>query len=421
MNLHRPAIVLLVVLTATSTATAVAPVDGADERAGAAGERADVTLTVTVTDNFNNAISDAKVTAFWDGGSESARTRSNGQTLIDVPEGATVRVYVNHSSYTLNNPVVVEDAATEEVPVEVFRKAEATVTVRDGGTAIEGATVVLTKEGDSRPAARGTTGSGGTFQSGTIEKGTYTIDVVKPGFERNRTTVDVGGSTSAGVRIESATTTVTFSVADDHFDEPEPLEDVTVEIRGETNANLPTAGSGEASIGLPVNAKYTVTVTKDGYETAERTVSVAESPRTVSFSINREPALSVEAVNERVVVGEKVQVTATDEYGERVANATVAVDGETVGTTDADGTYRATIDGGGEHTITVRKDGVSGSVTVEGVDPDGDGGTPTGTATGTESGTSVPIGDFSEPTLVMKVAVAAVGVLLAFLVVRRLL
>jgi hypothetical protein len=420
MNVHRLAIVLLVVLTATGTAAAVVPAGSADERAGAASERAPVTLTVTVTDNFNEGIRSAKVTAHWDGGSATGETKSNGQTLIDVPEGATVRLFVNHSSYTLNNPVVVEEAASKEVQVEVFRKADAAVTVRSDGTAIEGASVTLTKEGDSRAAASGTTGSDGVFETGTIEKGTYTVSVVKPGFERNETTVDVGGTTSTQVLIESATATVTFSAVDDHFDEPKPLEDATIEIRGATNANLPTTGNGKASIGLPVNADYTVTVTKDGYETAERTISVGEADKSVSFTTNREPSLTVEAVNERVVVGEKVQVTATDEYGERAANATVEVDGETVGTTDADGVYRATIDSGGEHTITVRNDGVSGSVTVEGVNP-GEEGAATATGTDTATGTSAPIGDLAQPSLVMKVGVAAVGVLLAFLVVRRLL
>jgi protocatechuate 3,4-dioxygenase beta subunit len=420
MNVHRLAIVLLVLLTATGTAAAVVPAGGADERASTTSERTPVTLTVTVTDNFNEGIRNAKVTAHWDGGSESGETKSNGQVLLDVPDSATVRLFVNHSSYTLNNPVVVEDAASEAVQIEVFRKADAAVTVRSDGTTIEDATVTLTKTDESRAAASGTTGSNGVFESGTIEKGTYTVSVVKPGFERNETTVDVRGTTSTQVIIESATATITFSTVDDHFDEPKPLEGATIEIRGATNANLPTTSNGKASIGLPVNADYTVAVTKDGYETAERTISVGEADKSVSFTLNREPSLSVEAVNERVVVGENVQVTVTDEYGDRVADATVEVDGETVGTTDAEGVYRATIESGGEHTITVRNDGVSGSVTVEGVSP-GDGGTSTATATGTATGTSAPIGDLSQPSLVMKVGVAAVGVLLAFLVVRRLL
>jgi hypothetical protein len=421
VNVHRLAIVLLVVLTATGTAVAVVPAGGADERAGAASERAPVTLTVTVTDNFNSGISNAKVTASWDGGSESSRTRANGQALIDVPEGATVRLFVNHSSYTLNNPVVVEDAATEEVQVEVFRKADAAVTVRSDGSTIEGATVTLTKNGESRAAARGKTGSDGVFETGTIEKGTYTVSVVKPGFERNETTVDVEGSANVRVGIEVGSATVKFSVVDDHFDDPRAIEGAKVKVEGPTSGTFNTSGSGTVQFGLPVNAKYTVTVTKDGYETAERTVAIAEADKSVSFTINRKPSLSVEAVNERVVVGEKVQVTATDEYGKRVANATVEVDGETVGATDGEGVYRVTIDSAGEHTITVEANGASGSVTVEGVSPGGGGGTGTATATATASGTSAPIGDLSQPTLVMKVGVAAVGVLLAFLVVRRLL
>jgi hypothetical protein len=418
MKPHRLVVVLVVVLLATSAAAALVPTDqGVD----ATEQRATVTLTVTVTDNFNNGIANAKLTAFWDGGQAEATTASNGKAFVDVEEGADVRIFVNHSSYTQNNPTVVESATEQDVGVKVFRKANAEVTAVSDGAAIENARVVLTKEGQDRAAARGRTGSDGVFTSGTIEQGTYEVSVVKPGFLRNTTTVDVRDTTETEVAIAVGSATVTFSVTDDHFEDPRAVEDATVQVQGPTSGTFNTSGSGTVQFGLPVNAEYTVTVTKDGHETVQRTVSVGEQSRRVDFTINREPALSVEAVNQRVVVGERVQVTATDEYGERAGNATVLVDGEEVGTTDADGTFQASIESAGEHTITVQKDGASAAVTVEGVDPDADEATPTESATATATGTDAPIGDFAGPNLVMKVGVAAVGVLLALFVVRRLL
>jgi hypothetical protein len=421
MKRERLAVVLVVVLATGSGLAAVAPAGGL---ASSGEQQPMVTLTVTVTDNFDNPVRDATLNATWDGGRSTARTASNGKAFLDVAEGADVEIDVAHRSYTLNNPVVVEDASEQDVSIEAFRKAEATVTVLGGDSPVEGAEVILTKQGEDRPAASGTTDGDGAFTSGTIEKGTYNVSVVEAGYLRNGTTVEVRDTTETTVRLEEGTATVTFAVQDDNFDPAKAIEGATVTVEGPASTTTTTTtGSGERTLGLPANAEVTVTVTKDGYTSETRTVTLGEDDRTLTFTIAREPTLTVEAVNQRVVVGEKVQVTATDEYGERVPNATVLVDGEAVGETNADGSYWPTIESGGEHTVTVEKDGVSGSVSVEGVSPGGGDGTATTTATATEGsdGTAVPIGDFSQPTVVMKLGVAAVGVLLAFLVVRRLL
>ena len=341
-----------------------------------------------------------------------------------MKQGATVELDISHGSYALNNPVVVEDAQPQDVSIEVFRTANAEVSVVSGESPVEDAEVVLTKEGEDRPAASGTTDADGLFDSGTIERGTYTVSVVEEGYLRNETTIEVVDTTATTVALEEGTATVTFAVSDDNFDPAKAIEGASITVEGPTSTTTTsTTGSGERTLGLPANAEFTVTVTKSGYTTASRTVILGEEDRTLTFTIGKEPALSVEAVNERVVVGENVQLTVTDEYGDRVANATVLVDGDRVGQTDAEGVYRATIDSGGEHTITVRKDGVAAVVTVEGVSVgDRAPGTTTGGPDGTDaSGTGVPIGDFSQPTTVMKIGAAAVGVLLAFLVVRRLL
>lgn len=420
MKEQRHAIALIVLLTISGFAAtgAVAPVAGG---ANDAGGLAETTLTVTVTDNFNNGIADAELTATWDGGSTTERTKSNGQALVDVKEGVRVEIEVSHSAYTLNNPYVIEEATGQEVTIEVSRKADAAVTVVDEGTPVSDARVTMYKSDQGRAAARGRTGADGVFDSGTIEQGTYTVFAVKEGYRVNETTVEVSGSTEATVAIEEDTVNVEFSVADDHFDEPRPVEGATVEIVGVTSATLSTSGKGTRTIGLPVNAEYTVTITKDGYTTAKRSVQIAQEDERVSFTINREPGLTVEAVNRKVVVGEAVQLTVTDEYGERVEGATILVDGEAVGETDAEGVYRATIDSSGAHAITAESDGASSEeITVEGVSEGGDS-TPEATPTPGQTETEAPLPDFSQPGFAVKIGVAAVGVLLAFLIVRRLL
>jgi hypothetical protein len=411
---HYLLAVVLVLLLTTSAAAATA---------GVADSQATVTLEVSVTDRFNNGIDGAELTAHWDGGSSTATTASNGKAFVDVEEGADVRLFVNHSAYTKNNPVVIEDAGQQDVALDVFQTAEATVSVVDDGAGVDGARVVLTKVGQDRPAATGRTDGSGTFESGTVEEGPYTVSVVKEGYRRNETTISVEGTTDATVALTEDTATVTFEVVDDQFESPQALEDVEIQIDGPTRATVSTSGSGEAQIGLAVNAEFTVTVTKDGYVSTTRAVTVGETSETVRFAISREPALNVSASNERVVVGERVRLEVTDEYGETVEGATVSVDGEQVGSTNADGVYRATIDSEGDHTIAVENNGTSAEVTVEGVSTGGgaeDTATATDAATGT-GGPDLPLDRIGQPNTAIQIGVAAVGVLVAFIVVRSLL
>lgn len=419
MKFNRLAVALVVLLTMSSLAVAAAPtVDGA----GAATEQSMVTLTVTVTDNFNNGISDAKLTASWDGGSNTARTASNGKAFLDVRKGADVEISIDHGAYTRNNPVIVEDASEQDLSIVVSRKGEARVTVVDEGSTVQDAQVVLYKEGQDRAAARGQTGSDGVFSSDTIERGDYRLIAVKEGYLRNETSIAVRDTTETTVSLTEGTVTVDVTVEDDNFDPAKAIEGVQIAVEGPTSATLQTSGSGTGTIGLPVNADYTITVTKDGYTTKSRTVQVGESSRSLSFTISREDALTVEAVNQRVVVGENVQLEVTDEYGNAVEGASISVDGETVGETDAEGVYRASIDSEGSHAITAEADGVTSSeVTVEGVSSGG--ATPGGEQTDTSEDPNAPpeLPDFSQPTSAMKIGAAAAGVLLAFLFVRRLL
>lgn len=412
-----PLAFVLVLLLATSAAAATV---------GVTDNAATVTLEVSVTDRFNNGIGNAELTAHWDGGSSTATTASNGKAFLDVEDGADVRLFVNHSAYTKNHPVVIEDASSQDVAVDVFQKAEATVSVVDDGAGVDGARVVMTKVGQARPVATGRTDASGTFESGTVEKGPYTVSVVKEGYRRNNTTVAVEGDTESNVALTEDTATVTFQVVDDHFESARSLEDVEIQIAGPTQATVTTSGSGEAQIGLAVNADFTVTATKDGYVSTTRAVTIGEASETVRFAISREPALNVSASNERVVVGERVRLEVTDEYGDTVEGATVSVDGAQVGTTGADGVYRAAIDSAGDHTITVANNGTTAEITVEGVSTGGGGaeGTATATATGTAAdtgGPDLPLDQFGQPNTAIQVGVAAVGVLVAFIVVRTLL
>jgi PGF-CTERM protein len=113
--------------------------------------------------------------------------------------------------------------------------------------------------------------------------------------------------------------------------------------------------------------------------------SVDEADKTVSIEMRRTPALNVEAISNRVVVGEPAVLNATDEYGTPVAGASVTIDGEQVGQTTADGQAAVRINRTGTVTITVRDDrGLSESVAIESIGGESDETPVDTTATATE-------------------------------------
>lgn len=356
--------------------------------AGTATAQSQVTLTVTVVDQDGDPISNVDVSATWDGDGSPVNetTRANGQALLDVPEGANVSIRIHDDRYVRNVPLVVEDATTRTVEVSVSRTATATVTVLDSaGDPVEDARVRLHRGGTFVTDQR--TDADGNVTSPPIEEGEYAVVVSKGGFYGNTTLATFVGDGTATVRIEEGSVLVTVDVVDDHFDPPEPIRDAS--IRVDTVGTVQTLSDGEATLSIPVNDRYAITVSKEGYQTTERRVRIGGRQTNLSFSINRTPEITVTAANQRVVVGETVRLTVTDEYGDPVPNATVSRDGETVGETDSSGAVTVSVPMAGDVTFTAATGSLSSTVTVEGISPDGQS-TPTSTVTPTEEPTTMP-------------------------------
>ena len=335
-----------------------------------------VTLTVAVADEGGDPVSGAMLNVTWDGGSATATTRSNGKALVDVPRGADLEVDVRSDDYVRNRPYAVEDASEREEEVTVAEKGMATIEVRNTqGEPVDDAVVRMWHEGKNIVNDR--TDRDGQHRTDTIEQGEYRLVVFKEGHFRNSTTVRVdSASVSESLVIERGSVTATFEVSDDHFSPAEPVEGARITV-GDIADGVRTLSSGEATVRVPVNSEHEVTVTKDGYEEAVRTLEVEESDLTLGATIQRTPALSIGLSNGQVVVGESVRVTVTDEYGRAVSEATVAVDGEEVGTTDDSGELAVPIEAAGENEITVSDGSLESSATVQGVRA--------GTATPTET------------------------------------
>jgi hypothetical protein len=372
-----------------------------------------VTLTVSVVDQNGETISDAELTATWENGSTTETTASNGRAFIDVERGANVTVSLSHPEYIRNRPFVVRNATERDVTIPAHRRGQLSVAVADDSGDVADARVVLRQNG--RFVSQASTDEDGAIASGPIEQGTYTVAVVKPGYFRNTTTVEVGASTRTRIPIERGTVSLTVAVRDPHFSPPRPVSNATVSIA--SIGQLQTLADGGARVSVPVNTELSITVGKEGYDDVTERVRVEESDLRVNFSANRTPSLRLESINTRVVAGERLGVSVVDEYSEPVEGATVLLDGEAVSSTDADGRAAVTVEEPGNHTLAAEKEGVDSSpVTIRAIPEDGETATPTQTPTATEAS---PGSGSSTPGFTPLTAILALSVSLAILALRR--
>jgi len=387
--------------------------------AGTAATQDQVTMTVSVISQGGAQIGGITITAAWDGGETSATTASNGKAFVDVPRGADVNITVSSDRFVLNFPVTVEDATTEEVTVEVAREGSATVRATSPNGPVGSASVRLVQNG--RTVVSGQTNADGTFSTGIIEQGRYTLVTGKPTYYTNRTRFDVRSEgVSREMEMRTGNVQVNVRVLDDHFEDARAVDNATVEF-GDVGTARTTGGT--TVFAVPVNTEHTVRATKSEYESARTRYSVGESSGNIRLTIQREPTLVVEPTNRRVVVGESTAVSVVDAYGDPVTNATVSLDGESVASTDGSGQARVTVGSDGNHTVSASAGGLeSEGVTVVGVAVGEETPTPTVTATAppTASASPTPVPTTTSVSLPgFGPAVAVLGVVLAALLFAR--
>ncbi|WP_435346256.1 carboxypeptidase-like regulatory domain-containing protein [Haloarchaeobius sp. HRN-SO-5] len=397
----------------------VAPVAGVAATQTTDTTADDVALRVTVVNAQGSALGNAEVTVSYDDQERTRETFSNGETLFDVPDGASVEVFAEHPMLVMNDPVTVDIDGNTEVTVTMYQPATTTVFVQDAsGDPVADANVWLRKDGASRTAARGTSGPDGTFSTPEIESGDYSIHVTKTGYYDGRLEVTLSDESEQTVEIAEGRVSVDFSVVDPEVDSGDPIQDATITVADgqSTVGTFSTDNSGSRGVTLDVNTEYTVSVEKDGYESVNRSLRIEESDTSATFEMTRTPELTVEPANTQVVVGQDVRISVTDEYDRPVAGADIRADGTSVATTDENGEAMVTIDQAGEFEI----DAVNGSLTssavvVEGVEPRTD--APSGTTSDATSGTTEPPTD-GGPTPGFGVVVALVALAAVALVAR---
>jgi PGF-CTERM protein len=352
----------------------------------------DVTLDITMVDQDGDPVGNVDFTVTWnesEGGPENYSTSASGRRLVDVPEGADVSIGITDDQYIRNSPYTIPNASGQAVEISVARSGQATITVQGPNGPVANADVTVRKGFSDIDST--TTDADGTATTTRIEQGTYNFRVYKSGFLTNATEIFVSGQTDRTIQLERGSVEARFTVVDDHFDDPRPLENATVTIP-QLGTTLSTFGDGTRTASVPVNNRFEVTVDKDGYGSETRTLIVREEAASLDLSIQRVPAMTIETDQDRNLVGESTTLTATNEYGEPVAGATVSVDGETVGQTNDAGQLDVPIERTGDITIEVSGQSRSGSVTVQGVEPATE---PTGTAAPTDTPTPT---DTATPT-----------------------
>ncbi|VTT87640.1 hypothetical protein DM2_974 [Halorubrum sp. DM2] len=357
---------------------------------GAVGQE-QVTLTVSVTDQNGDTVGGVTVEATWEtesGETETATgtTASNGNVLLDVPEGASVELDVDDDAYVRNRPLRVANASETAVALGVSRSGTATVTVVDDRDRPQANATVRIRE-DGRTVDRGETDADGIYETARVERGTYEVVVVKPGYFEAQREVTVARNAEATVALERGTVTLDVRALDDHFDPPASIETGAVRVSSPAYDAEVSVTEGTASLNVPVNDVYTVEVVKDGYDASNERIRVRESSASVNATAQLTPALSVTPANERVLVSETTRVTVRNAYDERVPGATVEVDGDAVGETNDRGEVDVEISSTGNRTIVARDGSVaSDPVTVEGVDTATDGNGSDGSGDGDDSG-----------------------------------
>ncbi|WP_255198435.1 carboxypeptidase-like regulatory domain-containing protein [Halorarius litoreus] len=380
--------------------------------APAAGQET-VTLTVSVVSDSGTPIGGATIDATWDDGSATATTAGNGKAFIDVPRGADVELSAESDDFIRNRPLVVENAESGEVTLEVVRKGQYAVRITDTDGPVSNVQVSLSRGGTT--IVEGRTNDNGEFTSPIVEQGEYVLAAFKSGYFRNVTRVEVQENTSEKLSMRRGTVDVQFRVRDDHFEPPQTLTGAQVNVDG---VGTQRTTGGAVTFTLPVNTRYQVSATKDGYVTNQTAFFIGTNPGTQTLTIQREPNLTVVPSNERVVVGERLTVEVTNAYSEPVSNASVLVDGEQVAMTDDEGVARAVIETEGEHEVTAQLDGVtSAAIVVEGIAVDDSTPTATATATATTTGTpepgpQVPLPGFTPVTVVLALLALAFVALL---------
>ncbi|WP_371377224.1 carboxypeptidase regulatory-like domain-containing protein [Sporomusa aerivorans] len=242
------------------------------------------TATITITNGID-PISGATVTipAFaW-----TVTTNELGQaTFTDVPTG-TYNFTATKTDYRSNNTTVpVSHGTTTNGTIIIVRQTgSAVITVSEGSTPIQGATVSVTVDGTERTIA---TDSSGRAQFSNLPTGSYTFTVTKTDYNTNTCSAMVvnSGNTPAVVSLTRQTGNAAITVNDG----TNPISGAIVSITVDGTTRAATTNElGQATFTSIPTGTYTFTATKNDYDSATTNVTVTNgSTATGSISMSEQ-------------------------------------------------------------------------------------------------------------------------------------
>jgi len=367
MHRLRSASIALVTVAVIAVAIGV----GAGSAAAQADDR--VVLEVELSTPDGDPVSGATVTAQWDNNETSSPSLVDGVARMEVPRDEDLTIQITHEEYIRNHPIEAEDYEGDRIETTLYSKAEATIEVVDSEGALQNATVRMWKRSANRLAADGMTGADGVFETPVIEAGSYNVEVTRPGYVSVRTELQVDNETTDTILLTSDSADVEVRTRDSVLNESIGAN-VRVTSGDETILTTQTSTDrGTRTLSLPVNTEYTISFTKEGYESVNRSLDLEEDDRELTTNMTRIPELVVTPDNDNIVINETLRVTVTDEYERPIANATVSLGDETVETDEnGEAVLNATADG--QFNLTAEQGGqTAGPVRITVVDPNSSG------------------------------------------------
>ena len=323
---------------------------------------------ITVKDESNAPLSGATVSLTVNGQDQTATTAANGEvTFTSIPKG-TYTFTASKNGYGSNtaNDLAIASGATATSTIALTRQTGgAKITVTDGASALSGATVSVTVNGQVQTA---TTAANGEAAFANIPTGTYTFSASKAGYASGTTNdvaITVGAIANSTIALARQTGGVKITVTDGASALSGATVSVTVNGQAQTAT---TAANGEATFANLPTGTYTFTATKAGYGsgTASDAVIADGTTATVTIALARQTggAKIMVADGASPLGGATVSVTVNGQ----AKTATSAANGEATFANLPTGTYTFTATktgyGSGTASDVVIADGITTTATI---------------------------------------------------------
>lgn len=313
-------------------------------------------LSVTVLDEeTNEPVVGVRVTITpSSGASFAADTQDTGEAFWGYLPTGTYTLSLSKSGYIWDESTLATADISADLLTTVVVKMQRPSTIRvlavdEGGTAIVGATVTLSRTG--APPLTLVSDGVGAAQFGDLVVGTYDIAVSAP----NRAPASAQAQVTAGGQsIEVSVTLPTRSGLTVQVFDPNtaPMNGATVSVvgplayLGHVTGSPTTTVNGEASFGVLGDGTYRITVSKDGYVTQSRDELIGANPAPVVFNLALAPTEVYGSIRVRTMhdnnqhfhAAKRVRLTGPGNYSLAV-------------TTDSQGYYTFTGLSAGNYTI----------------------------------------------------------------------